>query len=77
MKRLRTSSPTEAFRYVYQLDSTVIVESFMYLSDGRFTAVGSISGNWSFRSDGLFVNDGQFTEYHNCGVGGGKRSYAK
>lgn len=33
----------------------MILESFMYLSDGRFTAAESISGRWGVWGDGLFL----------------------
>ena len=36
MKHLRTSPPAEAFRYAYEMDSTVILESFMFLSEGSW-----------------------------------------
>lgn len=74
MKRLRTSTPVEAFRYAYQMDSTVTLESSMFQSDGRFTAAGSISGRWSVWGYALFLSDGQLTEFHSCGVGGGMLS---
>lgn len=34
VKRLRNSPPTEAIHFAYQMDSTVILESFMFLSEG-------------------------------------------